>query len=236
MLDRYKVFSEQHNKLLDLVEMVDQDLANKYQKFISSMPDDVYDLLDTKKKFAYKGDNCKVVLDRFDNMLEFEHVREDKYLCTSLNLYTFYEDDLLDEVEYSIDIDPDIAEDQDDMLFLFSMTITNTTEEPEFKLTFEEVDGKYVYTGEKLNAQKLEIDYEVFIEKRDDEFYLICNKTLNGLHVYSKELPISYEALLEYAMDEEIEDYPDEDEDNIDYTELSFENPFDTPSQSFDDI
>ena len=224
MLDRYKVFSDQHNKILDLVEMADPELALKYQKFISSLHSDVFDLLETKKKFAYQGDNCKVVLDRFDNMLEFEQVRQDKYLCTSLNIFTFYADELTDEIDFSIDLDPVVEEDEDDnMKFLFSMTMSNTPEETNAGYDFEEINGKYVYTGTKFDKDKIEIDYEVFIDKRsEDEFYLICNKTLNGINLYSKEVPIDLNELLDYSMDEEIKDYPDE-EDEIDYTEISFD-------------
>lgn len=139
-----------------------------------------------------------------------------------MDLYPFYDDELLEDFEEDeeMEIDPEIAEDEDGNLLIFSLTFSNTLLQPDFRFNFAEKNGKYVYVGSK--SDDIEIDFEVFVEKRDGEYYLTCKKSFNEIEVYKKEVEISYEELLEYAIVEEIEEYDDE-ENETDIEDIIFE-------------
>ena len=223
MKDEYKVFSEKYNKMLDLVEKVDPQLAAKYERFISKMPTTVVKKLKTKEKFVCDGEDYRVDFDSYGDMIEFQYTKYRKFFNTSMNIYPFYEDELLeeDEEDDETEISPEIAEDEDGDLFIFSLTMTNCEEDATIKVNYELVDGKYIYKGTKLNG--VELDYSVFIEKREEDFFLVRVEKLNGFDASKIEVPISYEELLEYAILEDEEEFQEDEEmdDFEDYPELN---------------
>lgn len=218
MEQKYRVFAEDYNKMLDLVEMVDIELADKYKKVISKIPVKVLEMLPHKKEFCYQAEDLRIDKDCYDEMIEFQYTTYRKYFNASMNIYPFYEDELLedeDEEEKEVYIDPEIAEDEDGDIFIFSLTMTNTQGEAKIKFNFQENNGEYKYIGAEQNG--VELDYSVFVERRDEDYFLVSKHTLNGIEVKKIEKPISYEELAEYACEEkEIEDDCDFEDCQVD--------------------
>lgn len=204
MKEKYKLFSEQYNGLLDLVEKVDEDLARTYERVVENLPDAVKSKLIEKREFICDGKYYRSILDRYDDQLCFEYTRYDKYLCTSISLQPFYEEEISDfeQGDQLMDIDKD-------GLFLFSLSFINTEDEPTIKLNYEEIDNKPVFIGAKLNG--IEINTEVFLKRKDDTFFLVSRQTFNdeGLIVYEKQEPVAYSELMSCIVDEDLDSYTD---------------------------
>lgn len=220
MEQKYRVFAEGYNKMLDLVEMVDSELLEKYKKVISKMPASVIEMLPYKKEFCYQGEDLRIDKDCYDEMIEFQYTTYRKYFNASINIYPYYEDELLeddeDEDNEEIEIDPEIEEEEDGDIFIFSLTMTNTQGEAKIKFNFEEENGQYKYVGAEQNG--IELDCSVFVERRNDDYFLVSKHLLNGVEVKKIEKPISYEELVEYACEEkEIKDDEFEDCENEEY-------------------
>lgn len=199
MEDKYKVFSEQYNNILDLVEKVDESIANKYKKFIDGLPSIILEKLSTQKEFLCDGKDFRGILEVYEDELCFEFIKYGKFLSQTVNLKPFYEDELNDS---------DKDEEQENELFIFSFTSINTEDEPSMKINYVEKDGKYVFAGSKIDG--VELETEIFIEKRDGEFFLTSRKTFNDLEFYKKEIPISYSDLISKVSYEDEDIYNDE--------------------------
>ena len=213
MEEEYLVFDDRHNKILDLVQMVDDELAKKYKKLISFVPDSVKKKLGSKEELCIFGKNFRVDLQDVDDMLEFQMERYGKYFCANVQIYPFCDFELEDGVKFDeeeFDDDDEEVEIEDRHLFVFSLTLSDTEGEPEIRFNYEEKDGKYIYKDTQMNG--LELDYEVFIDKVGTDYFLTCVKQVNGIDVYVKKLPIEYDTLLEYADTAE-----EANEDDIDF-------------------
>ncbi len=202
MEDKYKVFSEQYNNLLDLVEKVDEGVANQYKKFIDSLPNVILEKLATQKEFLCDGKDFRGILEVYEDELCFEYVKYGKYLSQTVNLKPFYEDELIDEDKSE--------EEKENELFIFSFTSINTEDEPNMKINYIEKDGKYNYVGSKMDG--IELDTEIFIEKRDGELFLTSRKTFNDMEIFKKEVQVTYQELLDCVAYEEEGEYCDENE------------------------
>ena len=226
MEDKFMVFAEQYNKMLELVEKVDPYLANQYKKVITKMPVKVLERLPLNKEFSLEGEDFRVDYDRYDEMIEFQYTTYRKYFNASMNIYPYYDDELLEEEQdeevEELYVDPEIAEDEDGDIFIFSLTMSNTQDEAKIKFNFENVNGEYKFIGAEKNG--IELDCSVFIERRDEEFFLVSKHVLNGVEIKKIEKQISYEELLEYACYEEDVEEIEDNFDNVDYEEyIDFE-------------
>lgn len=232
MEQKFRVFTEDYNKMLDLVEMVDAEVANKYKKVISKIPENVLEMLPHKKEFCFQAEDLRIDKDCYDEMIEFQYTTYRKYFNASLNIYPYYEDELLEDDNEEIYVDQEFEEDEDGDIFIFSLTMTNTQGEAKIKFNFEESDGEYNFVGAEQNG--IELDYSVFVERREEDFYLVSRHKLNGIEIKKFEKPISYQELVEYACEEkELDDECDFegcdfeencDFDNLDFDNLDFEN------------
>lgn len=212
MQEEYKVFPKRYSRLLDLVEMVDKELAKRYKIFISSLPTSIERKLSEGKEFSCEGLNYKADFEIVEDMMEFQMVRVGKYFCENVQIYPFCDFELEDGVKFdeSKNDDDEEIEVEDRHLFIFSLTMTDVEGEPVIRFNYEEKDGKYIYKDTEVNG--LEFDYEVFIDKVGTEYYLTCIKEINGIEAYVKQIPIDYETLVEFADTAE-----DRNEDNIDF-------------------
>ncbi len=206
-MDNYKVFADKYNKMFDLVEKVDPSLAKKYEKVMSKivakMSKNMLEKLENNKEFSCDGADFRIDFDKYDEMIEFQYTTYIKYLNVAMNIYPFYEDELLeeDELDEDVEVSFELEDEEDGNLFIFSLSITNTEDDAKIKINFEENNGKYKYINTETAG--LELDYSVFIEKLENEdFKLVSVYKLNGVEAYRKEVPISYEELCQYAVDE----------------------------------
>jgi len=224
MEEKFRVFPENYNKMLDLVEKIDPDLVKKYEKIMTKMPNFVLNHIKENRDFSCDGTDFRVDLDKYDEMIEFQYTRYKKYFNASMNIYPYYEDELLeddeDETDEEVEVDPELVDERDGDIFIFSLTMTNTEDEAKIRIDVEEKDGNYQFKG--VGIKGVEIDHEVFVEKREDGLYLTSRQTLNGVQVYKKEMPMDFEELAEYACEEsEEEEVDDYEEDFEDYPEIS---------------
>lgn len=199
MREKYKVFSEQYNGILDLVELVDENLAQSYIKAIEKLPNEVISKLEEKNLFVHDGKNFRVILDKYDDQLYLEHTQYGKYMCTTIILQPFYEDEIEDSNNGELmDIDKD-------GLFLFSLSFINTEDEPTMRLNYQEKDGEKIFTGAEVDG--VEIDTEIFIKRKDGEFFLTSVKKFNGLDINTKQIPVKYSDLMSCISSEDMEAY-----------------------------
>lgn len=97
MENEYKVFTEQYNNILDLVEKVDPNLAGQYKKFIDNMPIAILEKLSENKQFVCDGKDFRGILEKYEDELCFELVKYGKYLSKTVNIKPFYEDEILSD-------------------------------------------------------------------------------------------------------------------------------------------
>lgn len=232
MVNNYQIFADSYHKLLELVEQVDQEVVSGYQKIVSKLPSKVFELTSENKIFSHKENSYKVTLDRYDDMIEFEYVvnGKDKPFVVTIYAYPFYEDELLEEYHEENEEDFETEniptgdldlDDNENEMMIFSLTVSNTLTAPQTKLNVEIIDGKWQLKG--VQGDDLEIDYAVFVKRRDDEYFLISKKSVNECEMYRKEVPITYEELLEYTISDVKNAYADdEDEDEFDYDGFNY--------------
>ena len=199
MREKYKVFSEQYNGILDLVEMVDENLAQLYKKAIEKLPNEVISKLEEKNLFVHDGKNFRVILDKYEDQLYLEHTKYGKYMCTTIILQPFYEDEIDDAVE------GELMEIDKDGLFLFSLSFINTEDEPTIRLNYEQKEGENIFKGAQVDG--VEIDTEIFIKRKDGEFFLTSTKKFNGLEVYTNRVAVKYSDLISCISSEDLEAY-----------------------------
>ena len=205
MKEECKVFSEQYNNLLDLVELVDEKLASKYEDVIESLPEVVKDRLRKQNKFVCDGKNFRAILDVYDDQLCFELTKYNKYFCTSISLQPFYEDEIADPETSLKPMDIDV-----DGLFIFSLTFINTEEEPMINLNYKQDGDEYKYIGAKING--VELCSEVFLERHEGEFYLVSKTKFNELEMYRKKCKVNYSDLIDCLSYSNVDSYSDDNE------------------------
>ena len=205
MKDKYNVFSERYSKILDLVEIVDESLVKDYMRFIDSIPEVVLDKLSKRKQFVCDGKDFRAILDKYDDQLCFEHITYDKYLCTSISIQPFYEEEIQDSVNGKV-----MEVDEGEGLFLFSLSFINTEDEPSIKLYYEQKENDINFVDVKVNG--VEINTEVFIKREKGEFYLISKQTFieDELQLYEKKVPVKYSELIDCIDYEEENEYADD--------------------------
>ncbi len=201
MEEKYKFFEDKYNKILDLIAMADEKLANKYKSTISSLPDPVFKKLERGKNFKVFAQDFQSTLNFDGEMLEFDYTQYNKYFDVAIKIYPLYEEEFSDEVEDD-DIDEAMEELQDDLFkmnqwFIFSLTKSNVKGIAKLRIDYELEDNELKYVGTDING--VEIDYQVFVEKRDKDYYIMITKYLNGHELLKKEIPIEYEELIEYS-------------------------------------
>ena len=196
MEDKYKIFSEQYNKILDLIELSVPDVVVNYKNLISNLPNMVKEKLLTKEQFVCDGKGFRAILEVYEDELVFEFINYGKYLSRTVTIKPFYEDEIIEDKDINFS-------DSENDFFMFSFTMVNTEDDPTIKFNYEEKDGNYNYLNSKVDG--VEIDCEVFLEKLNGEFYLVVRKNFNGVEVCKKEYPVSYQSLID-CVDVEYDD------------------------------
>ena len=99
---------------------------------------------------------------------------------------------------------------------LFSYSFRNTEKKQEPMLFyFEEVDGKYNYKGSNKVKGTVDINCEVYLERDDDDFYLRSARTVCGLEIYNKRIPVTFDEIVQSVEDED--DYEEDLEMELDF-------------------
>ncbi len=197
MEEKFKFFADKYNKILDLIEIADVKLAKKYKEVLSIMPDAVINKLKNEDEFKGFAKDFQANLGFEDEMLEFDYTQYNKYLDVAIRMYPLYEEEFSDEFDDEIEEEFDIDFGDMNQWFIFSLTYSNVKGVAKLRFDYELKDGKLEHVKTEMNG--VEIDYQVFVEKRDDKFFIMTTKYLNGNEIYKKETPISYDDLLLYS-------------------------------------
>lgn len=211
MEQEYKFFSEKYNKILDLIEVADSNLADKYKNTIFNLPKAVIKKLQEDDEFECFAKDFQANLNFDGEMLEFDYTRYGKYLDVALRMYPIYEEEISNEIdeEFEEEFGYDLSE--MNQWFIFSLTISNVKGVAKLRINYKEEDGKYVYVDSDING--IEIDYQSFVENRDGDYFIVITKYLNGHELYKIEKPIEYEELLQYSSTWDDIDCEDDDLD-----------------------
>ena len=197
MEDKFKFFDDKYNKILELLEIADSKLAEKYVSTISSLPNAVIKKLESGTTFKGFATDFQSSLNFDDEMLEFDYTQYNKYYDVAIRIYPLYEEEFADELDDE-ELDAELEDLMDmNQWFIFSLTKSNVKGVAKLNINYELKDNKLEYVSTDMNG--VEIDYQVFVEKRDEQFYLMTTKYLNGNEIYKKEIPIEYEELKKYA-------------------------------------
>lgn len=131
--------------------------------------------------------------------------KKSKILTASISVYPYTEEDL-NAIPHLTDND-----EYDNVLFIFSLTLSNTVGVAETKINFVKENGKY--NLDSVSTTGDETQFEVFIQKTGLKCELATIRTHNGIEVSKNVVPVTYEMLQDYA---ECEDETDLDCDTLD--------------------
>lgn len=206
MREEYKVFDKGFNKVIDLVEQYDSKVINKFKAVLNIMPNKVVDAMGECADFAFEASEYDVDFMRLVNAVSLDFSRKKNYLKAEVYIHRYFEDDL-----FKTDLN----------IKLMSVCLRNTpNKKTNMQLFYEEKDGAYRYVGSNYdgNEEFLDASWDVYLEMRDDEYYLISSRTFRGIEVYRKEHLISFDELYRFIEDQD--DYEDD-------WEIEFDPDFD---------
>ena len=187
MEEKYKIFKQGFNKILDLLSLVDDEVEVNYKKFINIIPGNVLGAVSECDDFATHNDKYYVDFMRMVNAVSLDFINNKPYLRTEIYVHRLYEEDLAPKK-------------------LFSLTVRNTSiKKPNIQLFYEEKDNKFDFVGtnDKPKENNIDISWEVYLEYEDFEPYLVYKKFFRGLEIVSKEIPITFDELAQFIEDEE---------------------------------
>lgn len=201
MDNKYKVFQKGFHKVLDLVETADNYAINDYQKLVRCLPGDVLIEMFNCEDFSTDNERFNVEMVRLVNELNFQLVTKQKFTQTEMTIHRVFEEDLYkDEV----------------FIKLFSYSFRNTSKKQEPMQVFcEEVDGKYNYTGSNKAKSDIDINCDVYLERIDDDFYLKSVRTICGWEIYNKQIPVTFDEIIQCVEDED--EYEEDVEMELDF-------------------
>jgi len=205
MEKKYKVFQKGFNRVLDLIESADGFAFNDYINLIESLPQEVVNKLYDCDDFNVDNKFYNADMLRMVNAVSLEYIRYKNYLKTDVFIHRLFEEDL-----YKDDVNI--------KLFAYSQRNTPDKKEP-YKMYFNKKNKDYIYTGDNQTDEKiLDTTCEIFLQRKDDDFYLITTRNFRGWEMYEKAVPISFDELLQCIEDE------DEYEEDL---EIEFDAEFD---------
>lgn len=219
MEDRYKIFQKGYNKILDLIENVDEKLIKQYKSFISIIPKEIIKKITRCEDFAVNSEWLNAEMMVFCNSIDFDFTRYENYLKADMSIHRFFDDDLFPKT----DKDGNVVE--EDPIKIFSLSFRNTpVKQKNVEIYFEQVDNAYKYTGNNIDEKTKgkDIEYEVFLEIRDEKYYIVCRKTSRGVLVYEQEEEFTFDELMLYIEEE------DEHEEDL---EIEFDADFDISNE-----
>jgi hypothetical protein len=198
MEERYKIFKNGFNKILDLLSSVDDEIELNYKKLVSIIPSNVVGAVSECDDFSTHNDKYYVDFMRLVNAVSLDYINKKPHLRTEIYIHRLFEEDLSPKK-------------------LFSLTVRNTPiKKPSIRLFYEEKDGKFnfVRTGDRPNEKSIDISWEVYLDYEDFEPYLVYKKFFRGLEIVSKKIDITFDELTQYI--EDIEDYEEDMEVEFD--------------------
>ena len=185
------IFDKGFNKSIDLIKEVDEDLYGLFHRFCLMLPARVKRKTEECEDFVIDNELYNAEMLRTVNSVNLDFITYKKYFRHFIYAHRYFEEDLFkDEVDIT----------------LFTLNQRNTQKKkPNLEFYFEEKDNEYKFLGTNDNSQEKTLDlvYNVRLEKREDEFYLISEKLFRGIQLYQKENLVSFDTLMNFVEDEE---------------------------------
>lgn len=198
MNKEYKIFSKGFNKILDLVEVYNEDFYAEYKAIIDTINDTVLSAVKECEDFATGNGEYDVDFMRLVNEVSLDYTRKKNYMRSDICIHRIFEEDLFKNgLKQKI----------------FSIDQRNTKVKlPHVQFYYEEKNGKYDFVG--INH---DVHYQIDLEMLDGEFYIVSS-VFNGIKTHRIKVPISFDELLNYVEKE------DEFEEDL---EVEFDSDFD---------
>ena len=190
MEEKYRVFAEKYNKMLDLVEIGNVKFVEKYQNYINKIPKSILGELNRDASAAFFNNSYDVTLDYCGEMLLFDMCTfEPEYnVMVCLNPYT------LPELKSKAKIN---SNGSNDGIFIFSIKMSNTTEEPEITFHYLEQNNEYKLTSVDTVGKVFE--FQMFVQQIDKDFYLVSKVLYNYLTIKTISKKVPFDLLKQYA-------------------------------------
>ena len=207
-MENDEVFSKMYSKLLNLIAKVNEKLVDKIYDIVNNLPRPLKTNIEFEETCSLDAIDKHIDLRMYGDMMELKIVRYKKYLATSIFLYPYYEDEVL-EKEQQVG---------DHYMLLGSLNVTNTEEDVNMEFYYKEKDGKYDLKGMNIPNNGKEIDISVYLDRDGDDYYLNSVYSFNNIELHSKTLPITIDEILEHVLSfEDLEDGCDEDIDDLEF-------------------
>ena len=206
MSGRFFIFDKGFNKILDLLSDYEPKIANIYGNFVNGLPYAITDETYKLEEFSLPENNYFAEMCVMENSIWLDVVNNKPYMRFELYVHRLYEENLSEENSH---------------FRLFKFGYRNTVDKrPDIQFNYREENGKYVFVGTNDNPHEIINDkyYEVLLERRGDDYYLISIGNNRGIEFYRNELKLSFYDLVEYIEDE------DEYEEDFD---IEFDADFD---------
>ena len=190
MEDKYKVFAGKYNSLLELVEIGNVKFIERYKRFISKIPKSILCELNRDASVALFSNSYDVTLDYCGEMLLFDMCtyEPDYDVMISLNPYT------LPELKSKAKIN---STGSNDGIFIFSIRMSNTTEDPEITFHYLLQNNEYKLTSVDTVGKVFE--FQMFIQQIDQDYYLVSKVLFNDLTIKTTSKKVPFDILKQYA-------------------------------------
>lgn len=213
MEDQDFIFQNGYNKIINILEDVDTKLSRRHSAVVSILSQEVLDKVAQLKDFSISSEKENVEMIVFCNKIVLDYTRYQNYLSVEMEVNRIYEEQAFPKInkkgEYV----------QEDPILLYRLALRNTpNRNNQVHTYFELVDGKYNFVNATVDPNVLDVEYNVYLEKINDKFYIKSVKSSYGLEVYTKRAEFSFDEIIDC-----IEDEDDYEED----LEIEFEADFD---------
>ena len=94
MEDKYKIFNNGFNKILDLIGCLDCDIKKYYKKIVDLIPDNVVDAVSNCDDFQTESKQFSVDFMRLVNAVSLDYIQNKPYLRSEIYVHRLFEDDL----------------------------------------------------------------------------------------------------------------------------------------------
>jgi len=215
MQDKYLIFDKGYNKILDLLEEADLEVASMHEKVVNNMPINVFNQIRELEDFTKQTSTHNTEMIMLGNRIDLDFTRYQNFINAQMEVHRIFEQHVFPKVDKKGNFI------QEEPIVLYKLEIRNTPrKQPDLNVYFEEQNGKFVYVGSNNTDNNIiDLCYIVSLEKIAGNFFLVSTKTARGWEIYTKRSEIAFDEVID-----RVEDEDDYEEDAVD---AEFEADFD---------
>ena len=99
-----KVFSGGFNKILDLISVEENEVSDKFERFVKLIPQNIKNEISQCCDFEFCDDDFEVSVVRLVNAIDFDFIKLKPYLRFNVYVHRLFEDDLLPKKLFSLSV------------------------------------------------------------------------------------------------------------------------------------